>query len=200
MAYYDTPMTKLDAVNVCLSAMGEPQISTLSGDVLDAQIASDLIDETSRSVQAKGWHWNRETYKMAPSSTGQITLPANVARIDSVNTSSTIDVVQRGTRLYNRTDRTYTFTDSIEVDLYVLLPWEDLTLAAKNYITMRSARILQQRLLGSDTLFKFSEADEMQAWAVLMQEEGETGDYNMLSDSSSTATILNRSYFSRGIY
>lgn len=201
MAYFDTPMTKLDAVNVCLSSMGEPTVSQISGEVLDAQLASDLIDETSRSVQAKGWHWNLETRKLAPNTSGEIVLPLNTARVDAVKTSKDLDVVQRGRRLFNRGDNSYnTFTDPVEVDLYVLLSWEDLPLSAKNFITIRSARLLQQRLLGSDTLFKFSQADEQQAYLILMQEESEVGDFNTLWDNESTRLILTRGYFARGQY
>lgn len=194
MAYYNAPMTKLDAVNLCLSSMGEPQISTLSGDVLDAQIASDLIDETSRSVQSRGWHWNLEKYKLSPNQAGQISLPPNTARVDSIKNSE-FDVVQRGTRLFNRTDNTYQFTTTVEVELYVLLPFEELTLSAKNYIALRSARILQQRLLGSEVLFKFNQIDENQAWIVLLQEEADVGDYNVLYDNNSTGSMLMRNNY-----
>lgn len=198
MAFYDTPMTKLDAVNICLSAMGEPQVSTLDGSVLDAQLASDLIDETSRSVQAKGWHWNREKRTLVPNAQGQIILPSNVARVDGYSTAD--DVVQRGNKLYNRTGNTYTFTSSVDVDIYLLLPFEEMSLSSKNFVTIRASRVLQQRLLGSDTLFKFSQADEQQAWVLMMQEEGEIGDYNTLWDNDSTKTILSRGYFARGYY
>lgn len=198
MAFYDTPMTKLDAVNICLSAMGEPQVSTLDGSVLDAQLASDLIDETSRSVQAKGWHWNREKRTLVPNAQGQIILPSNVARVDGFSTAD--DVVQRGNKLYNRTGNTYTFTSSVDVDIYLLLPFEEMSLSSKNFVTIRASRVLQQRLLGSDTLFKFSQADEQQAWVLMMQEEGEIGDYNTLWDNDSTKTILSRGYFARGYY
>ena len=50
MAYFNTPMTKLEAVNICLSSMGEPVINSLDNASVDAQIASDLIDEVGRTV------------------------------------------------------------------------------------------------------------------------------------------------------
>ena len=199
MAYFDTPMTKLEAVNICLSAMGEPSVSTLDGQVLDAQIAADLIDETSRTVQAKGWHWNLERRTLTPNVQGQIVLPPNVCRIDSVRASN-MDCIQRGNKLFNVTDKTFTFSAPVEVDIYIFLPWEELSFAVKNFITIRSSRLLQQRLLGSEALFKFSQADEQQAWIVLMQDEAEIGDYNTLWDNDSTKTILSRGYFARGYY
>lgn len=200
MAYFDTPMTKLDAVNVCLSAMGEASINELETAGIDAQISSDIVDETTRAVQGMGWHWNRETHTISPDVNGYIVLPSNTLRVDSVNMDKSVDVVQRGLRLFNRTTNLYTFTDPLEVDIIVALAFEDLPFAAKNFITFRAARTFQQRVLGSDTLHKFNQQDEQRAWVMLLQDEAEVTDANMLDDSWSTASILSRGHFARGIY
>ena len=198
MSYPISPMTKLDAVNICLSSMGEPTVNTLDGAAIDAQMASDLVDETSRTVQSMGWHWNREKHTIAPNALSQISLPANILRVDTVDDSKTVDVVQRGLKLFDVENSSYEFTDPLKIEMYVQLSFEDLPYAAKQFITMRAARLLQQRLLGSDTLYKFHAADEQKAWIVLMQEETEVADGNMLYDSWDTQKIVSRGYFSRG--
>lgn len=200
MSFPITPLTKLDAVNICLSTMGEPTVNTLDGAAVDAQMASDLIDETSRSVQGIGWHWNREVHTLSPNVASQIILPANTIRVDTIDDSKSTDVVQRGGKLFDVENSTYTFTDPLKVEIYVQLSFEDIPFAAKQFITMRAARLLQQRLLGSETLYKFSAQDEQRAWAVLMQEECETADGNMLYDSWQTRSIVTRGYFSRSNY
>jgi hypothetical protein len=200
MSFPISPMTKLDAVNICLSSMGEPTVNTLDGAAVDAQMASDLVDETSRSVQSMGWHWNREKHELAPDNSSQISLPANTLRVDAVESSRDVDVVQRGLKLFDVENSTYFFDDSVLVELYVQLPFEDLPFAAKQFITMRAARLLQQRLLGSETLYKFHAQDEQRAWTILMQEETEVADGNMLYDSWSTSKIVTRGYFSRGSF
>lgn len=200
MPFYNTPMAKLEAVNICLSAMGEPTVNSLDSAAIDAQMASDIIDETARSVQGIGWHWNREQHTLTPDSNGYLTLPANVLRVDTAGANKSTDVVQRNFRLYNRGDDTYVFSKPIVVDMYVALPFEDIPFAAKNFVAIRSARLLQQRALGSETLYKFDAADEQRAWAVLCQEEAEVSDGNMLYDSWSTSSIMNRAFFSRGAY
>ena len=200
MSYFNTPMSKLEAVNICLNAMGEPSINSLDGAAIDAQMASDLIDETSRSVQAMGFYWNREAFTLTPNAAGEIVLPSNTARVDTIDGDKSISVVQRGTRLYDLENNTYVFDKSLKVDLILILAFEDLPLAAKNFITMRSARLLQQRLLGSETLHKFNNADESRAWILLLQDEADVADSSMLHDSWSTASILNRGWFSRGAY
>lgn len=200
MSTYNTPMTKLEAVNICLSAMGETPVSTLDGVALDAQIAADLIDETSRSTQAMGFHWNHEVHTISPDVNGYLIVPSNTLRIDTVDGSKTVDVVQRGSRLYDRVNNTYTFTEDATVELYVCLPFEDLPFAAKNFIGFRAARLFEQRMLGSETLQKFNENDEKRAWVLLIQDEADTADANMLYDSWSTASILSRGTFARGAY
>jgi len=200
MPFYNTPMTKLEAVNICLSSMGEPTVNSLDSAAIDAQMASDIVDETARSVQAIGWHWNREKHTIEPDGNGYLTLPANTLRVDTAGSYVTTDVIQRGTRLYNRGDDTYIFSAPLELDMYVALPFEDMPFAAKQFVSIRSARLLQQRVLGSDTLYKFDSADENRAWTVLCQEEAEVSDANMLYDNWSTSSIMNRSSFSRGAY
>ena len=200
MTYTLTPLTKLDAVNICLSSMGEPQVNALDGVAVDAQMAASLIDETSMTVQSMGWHWNREVHSLSPDTNNEIVLPANTARVDTVNGSQPTDVVQRGLRLFDVGNNTYQFTSAIEVELYVILEFDELPLLAKQYITLRAARILQQRLLGSETLYKFAQADEQAAWIALQADHLAITDANMLNDSWSVGRILSRGYFARGNY
>lgn len=200
MTYTLTPLTKLDAVNIALSSMGEPQVNSLDGVAVDAQMAASLIDETSMTVQSMGWHWNREIHTLSPDTNGEIVLPANTARVDTIDDSKSTDVVQRGVRLFDVENSTYQFSDSLKVELFVVLDFEELPLPAKQYIAIRAARILQQRLLGSDTLYKFAARDEEVAWAALQQDHAATADHNMLTESWSTQRILSRGFFSRGAY
>lgn len=198
MSFPISPMTKLEAVNICLSSMGEPVVNSLEGAAIDAQMAADLVDETSRSVQAHGWHWNREKHTLSPNVANEILLPANTLRIDSVDESRSVDVVKRGTRLFDVTRASYTFDKTVRVEVYVQLVFEELPFAAKQFVAMRAARLLQQRILGSDTLHKFTTQDEQRAWITLMHEECEVADGSMLYDSNSTSSIVNRTFFVRG--
>lgn len=200
MAYYNAPMTKLEAVNICLSGMGEPVINSLDNASVDAQMASDLVDEMSRTIQSRGWYWNREKHTITPNISGEIVLPANTIRIDTIEYDRINEVVQRGLKLFNKATNSYQFDDGLTVEIYVLLPFEELPLAARLLVAYRAARVLQERLLGSGTLSQFAKDAEQSAFLTLLQEETEVGDYNMLNDSWQTASILNRGTFSRGGY
>lgn len=192
-------MDRLDAVNICLSSMGEPTVNSLNGVAIDAQMASNIITETSRSVQSIGWHWNRQKTTLTPATkTKFIELPSSYLRVDAVD--KTIDVVRRGNRLFDVANTTFKFTEPVEVEVILKLEFNDLPYAAKQYVTMRSARLLQQRLLGNDMLYKFNLQDEQQAWATLLQDEIDISDLNMLKDSWSTQSILQRGWFGRGAY
>jgi hypothetical protein len=147
-----------------------------------------------------GWHWNREKHSLSPNSFSQIVLPNNTLRVDTIEDSHSIDVVQRGQRLFNKATNSYTFDKPLTLEIYVELPFSDLAFSAKQFITIRSARLLQQRQLGSDTLTKFHEADEQRAWISLQQDELEVADGNMLYDSWSTRRIVTRGSFSRGSF
>lgn len=199
MSFLNSQMTKLDAVNICLSSMGEPTVNTLDGAAVDAQMASDLVDETCRSVQGMGWHWNYERHTISPDVNGNIQLPQNTLRIDTIQEYRTTDVVQRGGKLFDVNNASYTFTEPLKVELFVLLPFEEIPFAAQQFITIRSARLLQQRILGSDTLSKYHMDDEGRAWIALMQEEADTLDANML-DAWQTQRIVSRGYFARGSF
>lgn len=201
MAYYAQPLTKLEAINIALSSMGEPAINALDDAGVDAQMAADLIDETSRNVQLKGWHWNREKHTLSPDAqTGAINLPNNVAKVDTVDGDSDIDVVQRGLRLFNRTTNSYVFSDPLILGLYVILPFEELPMSCRSYIAYSSAMILQRRILGAESIDKGLKEQSVDAWAELIRDEMQVSDPNMLRDSWSMQSITSRGNFGIGVF
>lgn len=189
-----TPTTELEAINTMLSTIGEAPVNTVEDNgIVDAVIARQILRATSREVQARGWHFNTDkNYPLFPDENGELLLPVTTLRCDTVGDSQSLDVVVRGHRLYDRRNHTYQFTKDIRVDLVILLSFEDLPEAARNYITVRSSRIFQERLVGSESLSKFNTQDELRAKVVLEDYEAETADYSMLTDSYSVARILNR--------
>lgn len=195
MAFESPLISKLGAVNTMLNTMGEPSINSLASAALDAQIAVNVLDEVSVAVQGRGWHWNTEFHTLMPNNNGEIVIPANTARIDTVKMSANVDVIARGLRLYDRQKNTYTFTTPLELEIVVILNWDELPLAAKRYITMRAARILQQRLQDPNNPAQPATMEEQRAWFELQDAELQTQDSNMLRDSWSVAAALARGNF-----
>lgn len=192
------PTTELDAVNILLDVTNKPPVNTLEGGLpLDVTRARVRLHEISRAVQKKGWHFNtRPNVAMYPDNTGTIQIGTEVLSIDSAGSSATRDVVQRGTRLFDRDNDTYTFTvgTPLYAQIVEFLAFEELPEAARYYIAVRAARTFQQRTTGSDTRFKFTAADEQAAWEELVQDDAENAGYNMITGSLSTYRIVNRKY------
>jgi hypothetical protein len=188
------PTSKLDAINTMLSTIGEAPINTLDdiGSV-DAVMAEQVLDATSREVQGRGWHWNTEVeWPLSLSAEGYLWLPQSVLRADDSKGRLGHDVVVRGNRLYDRRKHTYVFSEGMTIDLMVLLDFEELPQPAKNFIMIRSARIFQERVVGSGTLSSFTEMDEIWAKFQLEEMEGDTAEYNILTDSYSVFRVLDR--------
>lgn len=191
-----TPTSELEAINTILSVIGESPISTLSeiSSVADAVTAQSILSEVSRQVQTKGWHFNTDKeITLSPDTySGEITVPSNCLRVDSVTDDRDVDVVQRGNKLYDRKKHTYKISKQIKVDMVVLLPFSEIPQAARHYITVKAARIFQARTVGSEALYQFSAQDERDALVDLKKAEGVTGDYNILSGNPTVFRSLRR--------
>lgn len=189
-----SPTTELDAINTMLSTIGESPVSTVDDNgVVDAIMARQILRSVDREVQSRGWHWNTDKdYPLTPNTAGELELPNGVLRCDTVDPDTQIDVVVRGKRLYDRRNHTFQIGRAVRVDLITQLPFEDLPEPARHYITIRSSRIFQERILGSTELSKFSAVDESRALVILKEMDADTADYNMLTDSYSVARVLDR--------
>ena len=188
-------MTELEAVNFMLATIGESPVSSLneSGNV-DAVMASQSLTKVSREVQARGWHFNtEEQLTLTPTyPSNEIRLPSNCVQVDTVGEDKLIDVAQRGLQLYNRGDKTIQFTKSIVVDMIVLLEWDQLPQAAREYISVRASRAFHTRAVGGAELYQLTAQEEADALANLKKFDGRTRDSNFLSGSESVARILRR--------
>jgi hypothetical protein len=191
-----TPTTELEAINTILSVIGESPISSTSeiSSVADAVTAQSILSEVSRQVQTKGWHFNTDKeITLSPDTySGEITVPTNCLRVDSSGADREVDVVHRGTKLYDRKNHTYKISKQIVVDMVVLLPFTELPQAARHYITIKAARIFQSRTVGSDALYQFTTLDERDAMIDLKRAEGITGDYNILTGNPTVFRSLRR--------
>ena len=119
------PTTELEAVNLMLSAIGEAPVSSLTDpSLLDASLAKEVLEQTSIALQTRGLHCNTDlNLKLTRDATSnEINLPTNTAKVDSTGTSVTRDVVQRGSKLYDRDNHTFTFDEDIYVCLLYTSP------------------------------------------------------------------------------
>lgn len=176
------PTTELEAVNVMLGTIGEQPVNSLDiSTISEVSIASDMLYEVSREVQTRGWSFNEEDEYPLALSGGEIPLPINCLKV--VVSGESDWLIRRGNRLYNRTKHTYVFTAGVDCTIVFFLPFTDLPQSMRNYITLRTARKFQVRILGSNTIEKFTEVDENQAWLTLCAEEVDQAGYSMVDQN-----------------
>ena len=186
--------TKLEAVNTMLTFIGESPVNSLSDSsgVGDLPIAEQVLDEIDREVQTQGWHFNTTVdVTTSPDATSnEIVLSHNVVSADvKVGAYTDMDITLRNNKLFNRSKNTFEFTSDLKLTLVSLLPWEDLPEKARRYIVLRSARVLQDRQVGSKELTEIGIREEMVALAALREYDAEGADYSVFDSYLPAQTI-----------
>lgn len=182
--------SRTTAINVMLSAIGESPITDIeSNQSVDGAIADGILREIHRATCAKGYCWNREELlPLTPDDEGSITLPVNALYIGRAYWDSSsgppADVVERGRRLYNKTDHTYVFTSPVYVDLVLLLTWEELPEYARHYITLRAAQQFQGRGQGSSLVNRITEDEVAMALATMEARDDEAARLNQVTNNA----------------
>ena len=173
----------LEAVNRVLQMMGEAPVNSLNGQYGLALQAQDSLNDVSRRLQSEGWSFNTDREKLLQrnASTNQIAVGPNISRvvIDPYRYPA-LDIVQRGDKLYDRYNNTYVFDEDLYVDVTIILEWEELPEHARQYITIKAGRQLQEAILGSVDLTKINLTAEMEAKALFLDEETVVNDHSML--------------------
>lgn len=191
-----TLTTELDAINIMLGTIGESPINSLDAatGVVDAVTARSILAEVAVQVQEEGWHFNTEyEFVLTPDlGTKEIYVAPNTIEVDVSPYTTDVDVAIRGNRLYDRKNKTYQFTQDLKCDLTILLEFNELPQAARHYITIRSARVFQQRVVGSQVLGAYTEQDEARALRAMRRYESKSGDYNILTGNYSVMRVIDR--------
>ena len=177
--------SKLQAVNVILSNIGQAPTTTLDTTNPQVSLATLILEQVSSDVQAEGWVFNTEqNYPFTPdSTTGEIVVPKNVIQIDQP-WGTDYNVVIRGGKLYDRNDHSFKWDKTQYLTVTWLFDFDDLPEAAKQYITTRASNLFAMRATGSTEVAKYSEREEANARAALMEYECNQGDYSVFSDGS----------------
>ena len=177
-----TPTTELEAVNTMLSGIGEAPVNSLSEVTADVSLARHILNEVSREIQLEGFQWNTEyDYPLTPDIHGLIKLHPSIVRVHFREPSDR-ELTIRGNQVYDRINHTFTFPQgtAIVCTVTLLLPFEQLPEAARRYTTLKALRIFQERVVGSQVLSQYQQADEARARVQLMGEERRQDRPNLL--------------------
>ena len=183
----------LEAVNRVLQMLGEAPVNSLQGQFGLAKQAEDSLNDVSRTLQTEGWSFNTDLEKtLERNSSNEIELSSNVSRVVVDNLEyPDIDVVQRGNKLYDRRNNRYTFDEDLIVDMTTILEWDLLPEHARQYITIKAGRQLQEAIIGSSDLTKLNLTQELEARSAFLEEETSKTEHSMLRGNLNRTSPIN---------
>ena len=186
--------TELECINIMLAAIGEAPINTLTGTLpVDAVTAQRTLAEINKDVQNEGWSFNQEfNVKLTRDGSNQIALGTDVLKVDAnVFDHPTIDVIQRGLKMYDRKNNTYVFDTDLTCNITYFRNFDEIPESARRYINIRAARVFVDRLVGDDGLRTYTAQDEARARANLMENDMDNADHNVLSGDPNLNNAMN---------
>lgn len=184
--------TQLDAVNTMLSAIGSAPVSSIEvSPSADVATAKRLLEEANREVQIRGWKFNsEEEVEFVPDTNDEINVGENVWRIYSTpGFNRDVDIVQLGTKIYDRKNRTFLFDSKITCNVLYQREWDELPETARLYIMMVATQRFVDRLLGTNAPHVFAEMDLQEAERNLEIEQSLTDNPNIF-DSYDVRKVL----------
>jgi hypothetical protein len=169
--------TKLKAVNEALLACGLPPVNTLEGGLpLDALSAKQILESEVVRILSKGWHFNlNEDVTLPRDAAGEIRIPPDYLQVDTASGQ----YVVRGSKLYDKTNNTYTLSEDVTCTVTLLLDYEALPPIIQSYIKASLNVRLQDRTQADETLMQTLRQELSEAQLDAVSWENENGDYRM---------------------
>lgn len=180
-----------EAINICLQVIGEQIIEgdTPIDGIYEAEQADLLIETTKEELLSEGWSFNTDTnWPLTPDTDGYIVVNTDVLRVDPSDGSN---YIRKDGKLYNKENITYTFDAPVECDIVWNLDFDDIPAIMQQYIVLKAARILYQRLVGDDSILNVLIKDEQEAKLRVDIHEDDVNDYSIF-DNNTVARVINR--------
>lgn len=188
--------TELDAVNLCLSAIGREPVATLDTADLDAAMARSHVQRASLDIQAnrgRGYWFNKEKkWKLQPDQLGEITLPNNTlsileARGTFFDQGNRLAV--RGNRVYDTDEHTFDLRHAVAKDGYITftlmlaLEYEALPFTARSAVAWRGRKTFAWDTVGERNAYEVNKAEEERFLIALDNENIRSSRHNYLKDN-----------------
>ena len=185
-------MSRLEAVNLILSATGDDPVSSLADEAAaDTLAAEQRLDAEDREVQTQGWYFNTYEKTYSPDSSGKVFVPGTVLYVDA--DEGYRYSVQEGV-LYDLLNDTTTFTSAVTLTVVERLAWEKLPGPAQQYIASLAARRYADRQLTDPTLSQYLREDEARAYAALRKAHTRAGNFSIFGPNERTAFLRGGPY------
>ena len=196
--------SELNMVNDSLLSIGETPF--LEGTVVDTlpvgtdgETAKRLIRTTMIEVQARGWFFNLDyNFKLVPDINGFITMPPNTLRVDFGNTEYRHQYTIKNGQIYDYLNQTFVIETTLIADVIWLVDYNDLPPEAYEYISLRSARKFQQKVIGAQETDTFTVRDEADAYTNLQRRQLQSQDYVLANHRVNTR--IHNGYLRAALY
>lgn len=187
-------MTKLEAVNIALDAIGEASVSTLSSGTEDAETAQRMLGETTREILSEGWHFNQRKTYLTRDSGNRFVVPGNALSVDTIEEHAYIDVIAVGGYVFNKIRETNVWTSPqrLRVELVLSFDFSELPFLLQNYIARANAVKFQRSVVGSVSRDSFVYQEFMAAKSAALSDDNLTQDPNMIHDNPGSYAALYR--------
>lgn len=188
-----TPSNELDAINEILSSVGSSPVNSLE-DALNVDVlnAKRILKATSIEIQSRGYVFNtlNNVYLSPDSDTGLVPYARDYIRVFTTG----YKLVDRSGYFFDLVSSTNEFPEGLTVgELVKELPFEELPVIFRKYITVRAARVFQMRYLTSGDIDAHLQLEESAAYADIVDYELMTGNYNVFNDDQYISQQLQRS-------
>ncbi len=193
--------TETEAVNAMLGAVGEAPIADVTTTtLLQAINAGRVLRRVSRQVQTEAWEFNTEwDVELAVNGDNKIPIGGEILRVDATGVDAARRLVRRGAFMRDMDDHTDLFTSSIRVKTVTFLSFEDIPQSARDYISIKAAREFQGTdIAARDGDLGFTADSEARARLILQEEEGDAGNYNILTNTLDRYRIISRTGMGAG--
>ena len=127
-------LTRLEAVNECLSSVGIAPVSSIDSKhpaFLKANRKLALVGKTIQSNGGKGYWYNRSFVTLTPASNGEVVVPQYAVVCECENFPQ---YIVRGNRMYNRDTRSFTIDTAEQYRIIEVLPYEEIPKVAQEAI------------------------------------------------------------------
>lgn len=186
--------TKLEIVKHVMRVLGETPVNSLASGHPTAEGIEEELDELDREIQGYGWWYNVERLTLVRDISGEVIIPSTALVVDPVDTLSTL--VQRGGKLYDTKNQTFSLDDDIEIHLITQVDILDLPVSMYNYIKHFLAYDTFLNDDGDENKLNRLEKRYFTAWIQLKQDDLKNSDVN--TRNSPTVAALKFRLIQRG--
>lgn len=135
-------MDYLTALNLLLRKIGTRKVASVDIQHPDVVDAKEVLDQQLSNLLNRGWWFNqKKSVTHQPDSQKKINLGSNVLRIEPSDETKCVypNLTLHGNKVYNSEKNTYEFDQSITIDEYFELPWDEVPHTAQMYVAYKAA-------------------------------------------------------------